>query len=92
VVDNKPDTGDEVKNRLATPGEIVQPDPIVDAVWVNPHTKGTSDARRESLMVVMEAIWTKEFQGIINEVLNGKAQIADFQKAVEAWRRMVKVG
>jgi hypothetical protein len=92
VVNNKPDTEDEVNNRLATPPEIVQPDPIVEAVWVNPHTKGTLEARRESLMAVMEAIWTKEFQGIINKTLSGKQQIADFQKAVDAWGRMVKVG
>jgi len=72
--------------------EGLQPNPIAETVWGNPHAPGTPEARRASLMAVMEATWTKEFEGIITKVLNGKARIADFQKAIEAWKRMVETG
>jgi hypothetical protein len=79
-------------NNTNTSEKNVESEAIVNAIWVNPHAKGTPEARQESLMAVMEAIWTREFHGIINQTLRGKQQIADFQKAVEAWGRMVKVG
>lgn len=52
----------EVSNRLAaaTRPEIVQPEPIVEAVlpvWVNPHAKGSKEAREESLQEVLTAIY-----------------------------------
>lgn len=83
-----PPVGKVGKWLAPTPEEIVQHEPIVEAVWVNPHAKGTSDARRKSLMAVMEAIWTARYQGIINKVLTGQEKLSGFQAAVEAWARV----
>jgi len=47
-----------------------------------------TEARRESLMAVMEALWTKEFQGIISKVMVGRAKLADFKEATESWERI----
>lgn len=60
-----PFTEKEVSNRLAiTPSEIVEPGPIVNAIWVNPHKQGTPEARQESLLQVIYAIWEPSFDRI----------------------------
>jgi hypothetical protein len=37
------------------PREIIQPEPILEIVWSNPHKKGTPEARRQSLEDVIYA-------------------------------------
>jgi len=93
--------------------EIVIPDALATVIWKNPHKQGTPEARQESLLQCMEAIWVSTFvrvreiwpQGFISTpdihaaesevervqalVLSGKAKLADFRTAAEAWEKTI---
>lgn len=57
-------------------------------ILVEQKTLPMTEARRESLLAVMEAVWTKEFQGIISKVMGGQTKLSDFKEATEAWARI----
>lgn len=65
VVDNKPSTDKSTHNPKGggganlTSAEIVESEALVGAIWRNPHKQGTPEARRESLIVLMESISTE---------------------------------
>jgi hypothetical protein len=74
--------------RLVKEGKLKPFTPKKETAWENLHPQGMPAARRESLIAVMEAVWTSEFQGIINRVLTGKAMLADFKEATVQWAKM----
>ena len=47
-----------------TPSEIVEPEAPVDAIWVNPYKQGTKEARQESLLQIIYAIWEPTFDRV----------------------------
>ena len=67
---------------------LVKAGKLKPLIWSNPFPQGTPEARRESLLKIMGAVWTAKFQGIIKRVLGGEAKLADFNDAVEAWGRV----
>ena len=47
-----------------TPSEIVEPEAPVNAVWTNPYKQGTKEARQESLLQIIYAIWEPTFDRV----------------------------
>lgn len=63
-------------------------EPETKRILVEQKTLPMTEARRKSLLAVMEALWTKEFQGIMSEVMGGQAKLSDFKESTEAWARI----
>lgn len=59
-----------------------------ETTWKNPYPQGSPEGRRESLLKVMEAIYSVRCQGIINKVLAGQSELATYQAAVDSWGRV----
>jgi hypothetical protein len=59
-----------------------------ETAWKNPYPLGSPEGRRESLLKVMEAIYSVRCQGIIEKVLSGQSKVATFQAAVDSWARI----
>jgi hypothetical protein len=54
-------------------------------VWENHYSRGTAEARRESLMAVTGAVWTTHFGRITEKVLGRQATLAEFDAAARQW-------
>ena len=90
------DVTETISQKQPSPPTPYQPNPPTrgqESAWKNPYPQGSQEGRRETLMAVMEAVWTSESNGIISKVLGGQAKLADFKKATEQWARIcVKEG
>lgn len=81
---------------LNQPPQPPQPPPVPSKTeidgetteWKNPYPLGSPEGRRESLLRVMEAIYTARCEGIIKKVLAGQSKLATFQAAVDSWARI----
>ncbi len=83
----------EGSNGVATVG-IFAPPPTVEAIWSNPHKKGTPKARRESLHKVLSASFhaaTIEGGGMPMGIRSCLVDLESIEKEIEAkWRKVIE--
>lgn len=73
-----------------TPMDILEPGTNTKAIWRNPYPQGTPEARQASFDVVIEAMLyglppvdaeqTQRINDMVQDILSGKAKLADFRR------------